>query len=319
MKKVFLSFAGTNDAGTLTSEREGAIVTALLAEKYDEAVIFWNENDKAVPNFKEITDHLADLFRKRNLIESYRFVQVNIPDITDHNGIYDMLKGETDKLPKHRDIGYTASITSGTPAMQVCWILLAESGDFSEEFPLRLIRVIDPRFTEKPLREVKLSTTLPKIISMKQELNELKDNLIPEAKLLISKGLLKIGSAEVPLSPVEFAYYRYFCERKLNDEEEEKFSGLTVSDAFTRSIIEFHEVSFPDLDLNRLELIQILKSGAGLSITTFRGNISKINKKIETALNNSYMAGLFKIESAGKRGAKFYGIRADQSKIRIVR
>lgn len=319
MKKVFLSFAGTNDAGTLTSGREGAIFTALSGEKFDGAVIFWNENEKINPSFGDIIKHLGKIIPENNLVSSLQFRQVKIKDVTDHNEVYSVLRSVISELDTDSHIQYTASVTSGTPAMQVCWILLGESGEFSPQGGLRLVRVIDPAYTATPVKEVKLDTTLPKIVSMKEELKNLKENLIPQLRLSVKKGRVFAGDKEIGLSPVEFAYYRYFCERRINTQEGEKFSGLSVADAFTKRIIEFHEESFPDLDLNRIELQQILKSGTGLSITTFRGNVSKINKKIDSALNNQFLAGLFRISPEGKRGAMFYGIKAEPEKIRIER
>ena len=45
--KILLSFVGSNDAGRLLkhSKGEGAIITALRNEGFDEVILLWNENN----------------------------------------------------------------------------------------------------------------------------------------------------------------------------------------------------------------------------------------------------------------------------------
>ena len=100
-------------------------------------------------------------------------------DVTDHNHIYPVLKGFTDDLNKAENFDYTAAISSGTPAMQVCWILLAESGDFSETNKLNLIKVKDPAFGESENIPVIIETSLPQIIRLKNEIKTLRNDLVP--------------------------------------------------------------------------------------------------------------------------------------------
>jgi sigma54-dependent transcription regulator len=62
-------------------------------------------------------------------------IELEIPGVTDHNQIYVELKNYCDRLNNADNRSYTAAISSGTPDMQVCWILLAEYGDFSKSNP----------------------------------------------------------------------------------------------------------------------------------------------------------------------------------------
>lgn len=317
--KVLLTFVGSNDAGSLLENRkgEGAIITALKNEKFDEVILLWNENNFISPSYTEIVKHLKKEIRKNIFVNRISDFKFDFPDVTNHNQIYTSLKSFVDKLPKNENINYTASITSGTPAMQVCWVLLGESGEFSEEFPLRLIQVKDPKFGKSKNIEVKLGTTLPKIISLKEEVESLKKDLVPTAIIDINRGELSIGGTIIKLSPIEFCYYRYFAERVISGLGDERFSGFQISLDFMIKIYEYHKQSFEFLDANRMDLERMITNKEKFGIQTFRGNVSKANKRIKETLNNESLSDYFQISVNGGRGAKFYGIKASGDKLRI--
>ena len=317
--KVLLSFVGINDAGELIGNNDGAILTALNNESFDEVILFWNDNKKAKPDFKEIANYLSKEIIRRKLAHKVNLIELKIPDVTDHNQIYIELKNFCESLEKSNHLSYTAAISSGTPAMQVCWILLAESGDFSESNPLNLIKVSDPKFGISKNVPVKIDTALPRIVRLKDEIDNLKKELLPVAKITISKPQLEIGETIIPLSPIELSYYRYFVERILEGKGGEKFSGFITPHYFLKRIIEIHQEFYPDLDSNRFELENIYKKNLGLSIYTFRGNISKINKKLRENLKVETLIKNFMIYSEGNRGAKFYGIKASADKFLLIK
>ena len=120
------------------------------------------------------------------------------------------------------------------------------------------------------------------------------------------------------MSPIELAYYKYFAEHVIDGKRTEKFSGINTSSNFLDRIIELHKDLFPSLESNRMDLEIIRKNGSGLSIYTFRGNVSKLNKKLRASLLNDTLSNMFKISVEGNRGAKFYGIKAEVDKVRIV-
>ena len=136
-KNIFLSFVGNNDAGKLIKQKDGAILTALTNQKFDEVILLWNQSSRKEFDYLAISNYLKKEIFKRRLGKKVTFIELNIKDVTDHNEIYPALKTITDQLPKSESLNYTAAISSGTPAMQVCWILLAESETF-----LRLILLI---------------------------------------------------------------------------------------------------------------------------------------------------------------------------------
>ena len=316
--KTLISFVGTNDAGSLLNKKDGAILTALANEKFDEVILLWNEATIGSVKFSDILLYLKREIKKRKLTKKIQDNEFEFRDVTDHNEIYTQLKEFTASLEKTDSIKYIAAVSSGTPAMQVCWILLAESGDFSETYPLKLIKITDPKFGKSKNIEVKLNTALPKIIGLKKEVQELKDNLIPQAIIDIKHGRLTIGGKVIKLPPVEFCYYRYFSGKVFSDKRMEKFSGFNVGVHFIKSIHKFHEESFPDLDANRIDMEAMIKKNYELPITTFRGHISKINHKLKKSLDNETLFNIFQIIGEGTRGAMFYGIKVSKDKIEII-
>lgn len=316
-KNIFLSFVGSNDAGKLIKQNDGAVLTALTNQKFDEVILLWNQPKSKVVDFRVIAQFLKKEISERKLAKKVSLQEITLNDPTDHNEIYIALKNFTDHLPKGDSLKYTAAISSGTPAMQVCWILLAESGDFSGSNPLNLIKVKDPKFGTTENIPVKIDTSLPKIIRMKEEIETLKDGFLPVVKMDIESGEVFIGENQIPLSPIEFCYYRYFLELVLEEKSPEKISSLETPLHFVEKIYQFHEGSFPVMDLARDELRKILMKKEGLAIATFRGNVSKLNKKIKFALDDSNLSTYYEISSTGIRGAKFYGIQIPSKKIRI--
>lgn len=319
--KILLSFVGSNDSGRLlenSKKGEGAIITALRNESFDELILLWNENNYFTPTYTQIVKHLKKEIKKIGLVQTITDYKMEISDVTNHNEIYSSIKIFVDGLSKQKNTEYTASVTSGTPAMQVCWILLGESGEFSVEYPLRLIQVKDPRFGKSQNIEVDLDTTLPKIISLTEEVETLKKDLVPTALLNISRGELSIGDTVIKLSPIEFCYYRYFAERVIDGLGDERFSGFSVSLDFMKKIYSYHEESFEFLDTNRMDIGKMIKKNENLAIQTFRGNVSKANKKIKEALNNYTLLNHFQITIKGGRGAKFYSINATSDKLTVI-
>lgn len=316
IKNIFLSFVGSNDAGNLIKQNDGAILTALANQKFDEVSLLWNQPKSKEIDFFAIAQYLKKEISERKLAKKVSVRKIALTDPTNHNEIYLALKSFTDQLPKDEGLNYTAAISSGTPAMQVCWILLAESGDFSETNPLNLIKVKDPKFGKTENIPVKIDTALPKITRMKEEIETLKDGFLPVVRMDVEKGEVFIGEHQIPLSPIEFCYYRYFLELVIEEKSPEKISSLETPFHFVEKIYQHHEESFPILDLSRHELQKNVKQEMGIAIATFRGNVSKLNKKIKDSIKEN-LSSYYEISSSGIRGAKFYGIQVPSKKIKI--
>jgi hypothetical protein len=99
-KKFLLSFIGNNDAGTLLkgAKQEGAIITALQNDKFDEVILLWNNNKTGTPTYSEIVNHLKKEIKKRKLAKKVNDTLLDIKDVTNHNEIYFTLKEFTDTL-----------------------------------------------------------------------------------------------------------------------------------------------------------------------------------------------------------------------------
>lgn len=163
--RILLSFVGTNDAGKLRGENDGAVLTVFKKRKFDEVHLIWNTSEAKNVSFEQIAKYVKDEIIKRKYCSNVRPHRFDCDDVTDHNEIYPKLLAFCNSLGTTEGRKFTAAIASGTPAMQVCWILMAESGDF----PLELIRSNEPRFGKAPVTPIRLGTGLPRIIRLEQE------------------------------------------------------------------------------------------------------------------------------------------------------
>lgn len=306
--KVFVSFVGINDAGKLIGKDDGAILTALKAmKKVDKVHLLWSPTG----NFKDIANYLKKEIISNKYCKDIFLHSFDLDNVTDHNEIFPKLL-EFCKSNFTEDEEVIAAIASGTPAMQVCWILMAESGDFN----LRLIRSNEPKYSKSPITEIKLGTGLPKIIRLESENKDLK-KLLPVVNMNISKGELKIGNALIKLSPIQFAYYRYFLERAKEVKEYERFPMFRTHLEFVKKVIKYHNESFPESDQEIREIVKLLKNEDGIVIANFRSTLSKINKKIKSLSNSGALSNFFIIESIGAKQALSYGISISGEKINI--
>jgi len=305
--RVFVSFVGVNDAGKLIGKDNGAILTALKAlKKVDKVHLLWSPTG----NFKDIANYLKNEIISKNYCKDIFSQTFDLDNVTDHNEIYPkLLEFCKNNFTEGEEV--IAAIASGTPAMQVCWILMAESGDFN----LRLIRSNEPKFSKSPITEIKLGTGLPKIIKQLESENKDLKKLLPVVNMNISKGELTIGNQLIKLSPIQFSYYRYFLERAKEEKEYERFGNLDTPSGFLKTIINYHKESFPDAYSAIEESEKIVKSGYGVDMRTFRANISKLNKKIKSAIINY---DFYIIETNGSRYKTRYGISLSDDKIKII-
>lgn len=317
---ILISFVGVNDGGALYKKPEGAIITVFKEKRFDEAHLIYNPTESDNYNFYKIARHVEKELIKGNYCKKIYLHSFDCRNVVDHNEIYPKLLGLLNDISgkyKLKKPNYTAAISSGTPAMQVCWILIAESGDF----PVKLIRSNEPRFGKPYVTEIKLNTSLPKIVRLKEEIEELKKEnkkLLPEIKIDISKGSVLIDGLQIPFSPVEFSYYRYFLDRNLSGKENMKLTSITVPGDFLNKVIEFHKMSFPEAESSRENLLKIKNAGFGYSSATFRANVSKINKKIKAVINDAYLVNFYMILGEGLRFGKHYGISLPSEKIIVV-
>ncbi len=312
--RILLSFVGSNDKGKSMGASDGAILTVFKRRSFDEVHLLWNPSDKE--DFQEIAKYVRDEILERGYCTSVTLHRFDCDNVTDHDEIYPKLLAACTSLKPSPTRKFTAAIASGTPAMQVCWILMAESGDF----PLALIRSNEPKFGKPLVTPVKLGTGLPRIIRLQQENQQLRrenEALIPFLEIRRIDGSVAIGGIKIPLGAIESVYYRYFAERARKGEPSERLSGRSVPNRFLRQILEYHIESFPEADSSRFDLERMARRNETLAMETFRGNLSKANKKVRQVISNPSWVKIFAIVAEGPRNARTYGLHIPPEKIVI--
>ncbi len=324
MKKVLVSFVGTNDRGDLPGHGDGAILTVFKERQFDETHLLWCHSDRKDIDYKKIAETVRDRLLQRRNCRKVKIHHFPCRNVTDHNEIYRKLQSMCKKqfgYPPQDDI--TAAIASGTPSMQACWILLAESGDF----PLALIRSNEAQFGRPRVKQVTLGTSLPRIISLDREntvlkkenadLNKTIEKSLPQLTMWARKGIVKIGKQEVHLAPMEFAYYRYFLARALREDKPVEIRSDGIEKVMSDEILNYHKEAFMRLELPRQRAQEVLED-RDISVKTLRAHASRISKKIRSA-SESKLAGLyFQISVEGSRGAKTYCVKAPKERIKII-
>lgn len=316
--RILLSFVGTNDLGKRIGKDDGAILTVFRARSFDEVHLLWNPTSNKEVDFEDIARYVRSEILRRGLCKRVFLHRFDCKNVTDHNEIYPKLLTFCRSLQSGPQKKFTAAIASGTPAMQVCWLLMAESGDF----PLELIRSNEPKFGKPYVTPIRLGTGLPRILRLEKEnvqLRKEKDALIPPLTVDVRRGRIFVGNNEIALSPVLFAYYRYFAERAKKAEQFERISGINAPRHLLESVVAFHRESFPESDLFRDKLERMLRNGQELDVRTFRANISKLNTKVKACLPNPGLHKFFMITTEGKRHALSYGLALPPEKIVVRR
>ena len=309
---TLVSFVGVTDI-RLAQEERGPILTAVRELRPDRVVMFATEGDlqhdfaRGAAAVKVAIKSVAPSTKVQTLT-------FEIDDPTDHNELYPKLK-EALASVMTRNEEVVAAISSGTPSMQVCWILLAESGDAN----IRLVRTVEPELTSTVVRDVRLDTGLPRITRLEQENRDLRDIVIEPVTLFRKKGYVMIGDVQVNFSPLMFAYFRFFLElaRKAKSSENAGFrmSMFTLGETNTKLINEYQAEAFPDYENS--DLVRLAKTRADIPAQDFRSTISKLNKRLSDVLGNKTLASFYHVNADGPKSARHYAIRIEPSKIHI--
>lgn len=134
-RNVLLSFAGFHDPyadTTVQNQKDaGPILTVMAAGSYDHVVLF------DTPNTTERTAATAAVVRQLYPEVQTTVKSLPLSDPTDHLEILKQLR----RVLSREDVlasgaALHISVSSGTPAMHACWMLLAASG----EFPARILQ-----------------------------------------------------------------------------------------------------------------------------------------------------------------------------------
>jgi hypothetical protein len=309
---TLFSFVGVTDVNLLDQQR-GPILTAVDGLKPKNLILIATTGAGVRHDLHGGAHQLMKVIKLVSPVTKVSIVTMDVDDPTDHNELYPKLR-ELVSIHTGKHVRLMAAISSGTPSMQVCWILLAESG----EVKLSLYRTTEAELAKTPVREVKLDASLPRIVALEEENAALKEIAIPPVMLSVRKGHVTIGNTVVQFSPLQFAYYRFFLERikhsAATDEVLYRMSGMFTDESFGRKINEFKRESFPNASDSDGTFGR--KKDLEIPMEQFRSNVSKLNTKLRDALGET-VARYYIIEGSGPRQAKSYGIKLDKSKVRI--
>ncbi|MCB5230931.1 MAG: RNA repair transcriptional activator RtcR family protein [Candidatus Cloacimonas sp.] len=125
MKKVLISFIGNNDCH-LSDGQEGAIVSILKERTYDDLFLLYNDI-YYLPYASEILVYARKHYPKLKV----HYQEATSVNPIDYNLVYPAMVSAVNEIQKeigNKDVEYTISLTSGTPTMHSCWILIVMSG-----------------------------------------------------------------------------------------------------------------------------------------------------------------------------------------------
>lgn len=151
MKKILLTFVGEQDPVSEKTDSEGAIVT--LAKKIHPDLVFMLPT-KRMPGTKSQTESHAeetiDWLTDAGITKDNIYIcplpladPRNIPEILELGRAE--IKHILDSLPASDEVELSINTSSGTPQMQSCWYIWANSGFFAP-CQVALYQVGDPRY-----------------------------------------------------------------------------------------------------------------------------------------------------------------------------
>ena len=120
--KILISFVGDHDPYDDGKERPGPILSILQKRKYEKLYLLFN-NDKYWNNLTETQLYCNQHYPLMKV--EYRMAASLNP--IDYNLVFPAMYQIVSKIVKDNPIAnFTISITSGTPTMHSCWILLVQ-------------------------------------------------------------------------------------------------------------------------------------------------------------------------------------------------
>lgn len=125
MKKVLITFIGNNDC-LLSQGKEGAIISILKQRVFDSLYILYN-GTSYLQHASEILLYCRKHFPKLTV----RYQEAESINPIDYNIVYPAMVSAVKSIQAEegtKEIEYTISVTSGTPTMHSCWLLIVMGG-----------------------------------------------------------------------------------------------------------------------------------------------------------------------------------------------
>lgn len=144
VKKILLTFTGFHDPYAVSlvgnEEQAGPILSLLRDSKFDKLFIF------STPNTEKNTQATIAALEATHTELQIERQHLHLDDPTDYLAILKGLRKQVKKIvDETAGAEYFISVTSGTPQMHACWLLLAASG----EIPARIVNIRPQRFITK--------------------------------------------------------------------------------------------------------------------------------------------------------------------------
>ena len=128
--------------------RVGPVLTVVAERPFERVYLF------STPKAAEISEKTEEAISERHPGIKVTILDVPLKDPTNYLGILRQLRSHFKKLnATHPDAEYSISVSSGTPHMHACWLLLAASG----EIPATILQSTPPEFVPEgrsPVREI---------------------------------------------------------------------------------------------------------------------------------------------------------------------
>ncbi len=125
MKKILLTFAGNTDCKNIETG-EGPILDILKELYFDKLYILYDQ-----VHYVRCASKIKQFCEKKypGLVVCYQVAMVANP--TDYNLVYPAMVGAVKNILREEqgeEVSWTISVTSGTPVMHACWVLLVQGG-----------------------------------------------------------------------------------------------------------------------------------------------------------------------------------------------
>ncbi|MDD2228413.1 MAG: RNA repair transcriptional activator RtcR family protein [Candidatus Cloacimonetes bacterium] len=208
MKKILLTFIGNNDC-LLSQGKEGAILSILQLREFDALYILYNDT-----HYLQHASEILLYCRHKYPQLTVRYQEAESINPIDYNIVYPAMIRAITEIQKEegiKDVEYTISLTSGTPTMHSCWVLIAQGGII----PARLIQVsreqgiseIDFKLDDFPKLEntkaikIQLTQSSRENKLLKQQLNLGCDELLGEHESIsqVKQQIANLVKYEIPV------------------------------------------------------------------------------------------------------------------------
>jgi len=149
---IYLTFVGNHDKTNPEGFGPALTVFHKYSDKIKSVYIFHTPKNKFLdyPSIAESTKRLIISFSPSI---SVKIISADIIDPTDYLHVYTTLLLEIQKIENTKKTDTIVNLTSGTPTMTVCWILLQKTGVLPKA---KLVQSVNPKFRRRNISTVEV-------------------------------------------------------------------------------------------------------------------------------------------------------------------